>query len=98
MSRLDHVINDSLFDAYWDGVRQLGTDDLVIYYREGSTELRVIRRLELLADLPPELSALRRPARETDPALQLSTVFWLVATLGDELIITAVHAKRIGDA
>lgn len=102
-SRLDSLVDDRLFQAYWTAVAHFNTTDLVVFFDERIEEdpVTVSTREELVtADgIPKALrEKLGRPAREVAGCLSSAeTAFWFVADFADgETVYGAIRAKLIG--
>ena len=102
-ARLQDLIDERLFEAYWAAVEHFGTTDLVLHFDTAAEVDPVIAnvRERLLADpaAPKNLAEkLSKPAKDTAAELKGgSTAFWLIVSFPDEMIITAVNAQRLGE-
>jgi len=101
-SRVQGLINDRLFAAYWDAVTHYETEDLVLIFNaeDQSDPLTAAQRVELLGapGIPEALQAtLQKPASEASSVREGSDAFfWLVAIFPDEeMACVAVSAKPI---
>lgn len=101
-SRVQELIDDRLFAAYWDAVTHYKTKDLVLIYNaeEQFDPVIAAQREELLESpgIPEALRVpLQKPASETVDVLNGSDAFfWLVAMFSDEeMACVAVNAKPI---
>jgi hypothetical protein len=101
-SRVQALIDDRLFVAYWDAVTHYETKDLVLIFNgeDQSEPLTVAQRVELLGapGIPEALQAtLQKPASEAAKVQHGSDAFfWLVAIFPDEeMACVAVNAKPI---
>lgn len=101
-SRVQALIDDRLFAAYWDAATHYETKDLVLIFNaeEQVDPVTAAQRLELLAapGIPEALRVpLQKPASEAAKVLTSSDAFfWLVAIFPDEeMACVAVNAKPI---
>jgi len=102
-ARLDSLVDDRLFQAYWAAVDHFNTTDLVVFFDEKIEEDPVtvsVREDLVMADGISE--ALRekigKPARDVAGCLtSAEAAFWFVANFADgETIYGAIRAKLIG--
>lgn len=100
--RVEALIDDALFKAYWEAVDHHGTTDLVVCFDDSLEEDPVfIYRRESLAhagDLPLSLrKKLSTPASDAVFIMSGSeTAFWFVAMFSNgDMGCVAVNAKRI---
>jgi hypothetical protein len=101
-ARARQVIDDHLFEAFWESVDHLGTTDLVLCLDTTVPEktLQVFVREQLIQD--PEAPAFlkrkfARPAREVARKMKdASTSFWLMIAFPDEqVLVLALHARQM---
>lgn len=102
-ARLDSLVDDRLFQAYWDAVAHFKTSDLVVFFDEGVEvdPVSIYVREKLLAadDIPEPLrEKIKKPARDVAGHLASAEVaFWFVAFFTDgETAYSALRAKLIG--
>lgn len=101
-SRVQDLIDDRLFMAYWDCVSHYETTDLVLFFNteEPSDPVSASPRLQVLAqaDVPESLRAIvQKPASQAAVEPDGSNAsFWLVAVFpDDEMACVAVNAKPL---
>jgi hypothetical protein len=99
-SRVQGLIDDRLFAAYWDAVTHYETKDLVLIFNaeEQLDPVTAAQRVDLLEapGIPEALqTTLQKPASEAAKVLHGSDAFfWLVAIFPDEeMACVAVNAK-----
>lgn len=101
-ARVESLVDERLFAAFWDGATHFGTRDLVLFFDESETTdpVSIIPRSQMTAadNLPASIKTkLRLPA--TSVAKQLTdseTSFWLVVLFTDgETCCVAVSAKPL---
>jgi hypothetical protein len=102
-SRINALVDDDLFRAFWDAVDFFKTKDLVLFYNTNKTQdpVRVYEREKFLASpgVPASLkSKFEIPATETSVDFKnCEAAFWLlVAFSGGEVVSAAINANLIG--
>lgn len=103
--RIQDLIDERLFAAFWAAVEHFKSTDLVLYFdaSESVDPVSIYMREKLLEgdDVPEEFrNKLHKPAKETAKILKESaTAFWLVASFPDgEMGYAAVIAEPMGKA
>jgi hypothetical protein len=101
-ARVNTLIDDRLFKAFWDAAEHFKTTDLVVCFDDSLEEdpVSIFLREKLIRseDVPTSLrSKLRKPAQEAQLKMSVSeTVFWLVAIFRDGgMACVAINAKHI---
>jgi hypothetical protein len=106
------LVDERLIEAYWDGVKHMGTRDLVLYIDTEAKvrPLRAFVREKLLADIPRDTASsvlqqirlkLDKPADQAEVGLlkTASTAFWLIVGFpGDRVWCSAVRAEVMSAA
>lgn len=102
-ARLDYLVDDRLFQAYWAAVAHFKTNDLVVFFDESvevdPVSVYVREKLVTADDIPEILrEKIKRPARDVAGRLSSAeTAFWFVAFFADgESAYGAIRAKFIG--
>jgi acyl-CoA thioesterase len=102
-ARVSELIDDRLFQAYWDACEHFGTTDLVVFYDEDVEYDPVIThsRINLINDpnLPDSLLAIiNKPAIDAKSQLASSdAAFWFIVYFRNgEASHMALKAKVIG--
>jgi hypothetical protein len=102
-SRVNALVDDRLFKAFWDAVAHFKTNDLVLFFDESKevdpVTAHVRDKLITAADAPESLrKKLNKPARDAAIRLTASeTAFWLVVMFTDgEMASVAINAKLVG--
>jgi hypothetical protein len=100
--RIQSVVDDHVFQTFWDAAAHFKTDDLVVFFNEGhATEpLTVSPRIAVVdsKEVPDDFRLqLRRPSREAAVRLRDSDAsFWLVANFADgQAACAPVNAKPL---
>lgn len=103
--RIQALIDERLFIAFWAAVDHFKNTDLVLYFdvSESVDPVTVYVREKLIVgdDVPEEFrNKFHKPAKETAKILKGSaTAFWLVASFPDgEMGCVAVIAEPMGNA
>lgn len=101
-SRIQALVDDDLFRAFWDAVDFYKTNDLVLFYNTNKTEdpVTVYVREKFLTSpgIPASLkSKFEVPAMETSSSFKNSEgAFWLLAAFkGGEVASAAINANRV---
>lgn len=87
-ARVRALVDDRLFQAFWDAAKHFGTRDLVLFFDDSEAEpLNISPRESLLgeAGLPESLRKnIQKPASEAAIHLKgADATFWLVAMFSD---------------
>lgn len=96
------LVDDRLFDAFWDAAKHFGTTDLVVIFETERDEdpVAVRTRESVLKDpnTPDDLRAkfANQPKAASEPGAS-PTTFWFVAVFPDDVIVTSITARRIGE-
>lgn len=104
-ARMDSLVDERLFRAYWDAAAHFNTTDLVVCFDE-SVEVDPIavyvrEKLVTADDIPEALKEkIEKPAREVVGLLaSAEAAFWFVAFFADgEAGYVAIRAKFVGQA
>jgi hypothetical protein len=102
-ARINELIDDRLFQAFWDAYEHFKSSDLVVCFDENSDNdpVSIFKREILInsAEIPESLRLkLSKPAKEAKFRMTASeTVFWFIPMFQDgEMACVAVNAKQIG--
>ena len=101
--RLQALVDERLFSAFWDAVAHFKTTDLVLYFdttRSVDPVSAHVREKLVSSPEAPEFLRKKLCKPAMDAAVQLrgsATAFWLVASFPDgEMICTAIIAEPMG--
>lgn len=102
-ARIHELIDDRLFQAFWNACEHFKTSDLVVYFddRKDIDPVSIFKRETLIesAELSEALhSKLNKPARDANFNMTTSeAVFWFIPIFQDgEMACVAINAKRVG--
>lgn len=101
-SRIQSVVDDHVFQTFWDAAAHFKTDDLVVFFNEGDSAepLTVSPRTSVMGsqDIPEAFrSKLQRPPRDAAVRLRDSDAsFWFVVNFADgQAACAAINAKPL---
>ncbi|MBA3695704.1 MAG: hypothetical protein H0W85_02820 [Methylotenera sp.] len=99
-SRLNALVNNDLFSAFWDAVDFFKTKDLVLFYDTNKNEdaITAYTREQFISSpgVPDSLKTkFKQPATETAESIENSdAAFWLLAAFnGGELASAAINVN-----
>lgn len=102
-ARINELIDDRLFQAFWHAYEHFKTSDLVVCFDDSTDNdpISIFKRESLInsAEIPESLRLkLSKPAKEAKFRMTASeTVFWFIPMFQDgEMACVAVNAKQIG--
>jgi hypothetical protein len=101
-ARVNELIDDRLFEAFWSAAKHFNTTDLVVCFDDSQEEdpvsIFVREKLVQSSDVPSSLRAkLSNPAKEAKFQMGVSeTVFWFVPMFRDGgMACVAINAKQL---